>query len=277
MASLTSTDLHDLRDDIDCDPASTEKEKDFENCTLSIMLEQEESYMCHDYLKDSGNLKSAVACRYRTYQWMLRTVGHAKFLKETAIVGMGLFDRFLCSDSPRAKYARRGDLIEYQLVAMTILYIAMKIIEPIETDAAIVIRLTRRIQSAESIIHCERDILTHLRWKLHGPTPFQFISHILKLLPECPTRSEVVTKLCGHALQHAQLAIGDYACVILRRSSIAIASILNSLETVPRDELPSDERNHFFQKIANVFGVDVTSPLIEAVRQRLLARASNIN
>ncbi len=172
MASLTAPNLHDLRNDIDCDPASTEKEQDFKNCTLSTMFKQEEYYMCHHYLNDSGNLKSAVACRSRTHQWMLRTVGHAKLQKETAIVGMSLFDRFLCSDSPRAKNARRDDHIEYQLVAMTSLYIAMKIIEPIETDAAIIIRLARRIQSAESIIHCERDILTNLQWKLHGPTPF---------------------------------------------------------------------------------------------------------
>eukprot|EP00584_Thalassiosira_punctigera_P008000 CAMPEP_0172540656 /NCGR_PEP_ID=MMETSP1067-20121228/11622_1 /TAXON_ID=265564 ORGANISM="Thalassiosira punctigera, Strain Tpunct2005C2" /NCGR_SAMPLE_ID=MMETSP1067 /ASSEMBLY_ACC=CAM_ASM_000444 /LENGTH=279 /DNA_ID=CAMNT_0013326559 /DNA_START=62 /DNA_END=901 /DNA_ORIENTATION=+ len=277
MASLTATDLHDLRDDIDCDPASTEKEQDFNNCTLSTMLKKEEYYMCHDYLKGNGNLKNAVECRSRTHQWMLRTVGHMKLQKETVIVGMGLFDRFLCSDSPRAKNVRHGDHVEYQLVAMTCLYIAIKITEPIETDAAVIIRLAKRLQSAESLIRCEMDILTHLRWNLHGPTPFQFIGHILEILPECSTRSEVSRKMRGHALQHAQLAIGDYACVILRRSTIAIASVLNSLETVSRDELPSDERNRFLQKIANMFVIGVTSPLIEVVRQRLLARASNIN
>ena len=120
-------------------------------------------------------------------------------------------------------------------MAMASLYVAIKIIESIEIDAATISRLSIGLQSAEDIISCERDILTSLCWKVQGPTPFQFISYILELLPDDSTRSAVAKKLYHDSLQQIELAITDYAFVILRHSSIAIASILNSLESIPRD------------------------------------------
>ena len=53
-----------------------------------------------------------------------------------------------------------------------------------------------------------------------------------------------------------ELAIGDYACVLLRCSLIAVAPILNSLESVPQDDFSSDKRTQFIQAISDAFDPD---------------------
>jgi hypothetical protein len=157
---------------------------------------------------------------------------------------------------------------------MTCLYIAIKITEPIEIDAATIGGLSRGLQTAEDIISCSQDILTSLRWKMQGPTPFQHVSHMLELLPDDTVRSEVVTKLCGDSHRQVELAVEDYACVILRRSSIAVAAFLNALSGVAEDDFSSDKKTAFIDMISKSFELDVDSPLIKAVRGRLLDRPS---
>ena len=158
---------------------------------------------------------------------------------------------------------------------MTSLYIAIKTTEnmEIEVDASTMSRLSRGLQSAEDIVSCEQDILTSLQWKLNGPTPFQFISYILELLPDSASLT-VALKLYVDSHHKVALAIKDHACVPLRRSHIAVASILNSLDGVAQDDFPSDKRTQFVQAISDAFDLDADSPLIRLVRRRLLSRAT---
>lgn len=56
----------------------------------------------------------------------------------------------------------------------------------------------------------------------------------------------------------------------LRRSVIAVAAILNSLENLPKDSLPLNERIRYAEVISMATGLDIFSPVINSVRIRLL-------
>mmetsp|Transcript_10917 Transcript_10917/g.19090 ORF Transcript_10917/g.19090 Transcript_10917/m.19090 type:complete len:322 (-) Transcript_10917:204-1169(-) len=252
--------------------------QELHRCIIT-MLKQEQHYVCHNYLK--GNKHKIVGaidatCRFKVCQWIFQTVRQARLQSETAIIAISYLDRFLCSNSSRAARAR-CDRREYQLVAMASLYIAIKIHEPIEMTAASMSQLSRGFHSAEDITSCEMAILTSLRWKIQGPTPFQFISYILELLPadeddDSPVRSsgmEAMTKLREVSQREAEVAVEDHGFIHLRRSTIAIASILNSLDCVPKDIFSSTERAHFIQVISDTFHIDVDSPLVKAIRSRI--------
>jgi Cyclin, N-terminal domain len=73
----------------------------------------------------------------------------------------------MCTSSPSALRARL-DRKEYQLVALTTLYIATKIFEPFAMDASLVSRLSRGLHSTEEIIALEYEILLALQWKVNG-------------------------------------------------------------------------------------------------------------
>lgn len=236
---------------------------------LSAMLKQEVHYLSAHHLhitkkhsKNDGLVD--VSCREKVCKWIFHIIDRAGMERETAIIAMNFLDRFMSTSGPAAKIARCNRR-QYQLVSLTCLYIAVKITEPSVLDTDTVSDLSKGAHSAEAIIACERHILASLKWRLNGPTPFQFVDYMLELLPD--NTSSVHPNICDVARSQVEIAIQDYACVPLHRSTIAIAAILNSLEDTSRDV--------FEQKVSDVVGYDIVeSQMIKVCMKRLLDRSA---
>merc|ERR1712176_1265420 len=102
---------------------------------LSAMLRQEEFYLSHDYLQllneqvvAAPSNRDAIdeTCRSKMCEWIFHVVDSTRLQRETAIVAMGYLDRFLSTPSRRAERVR-SNRKEFQLAAMTCLYIAVKV------------------------------------------------------------------------------------------------------------------------------------------------------
>merc|ERR1719420_483794 len=159
---------------------------------------------------------------------------------------------------------------------MTCLCLAAKLHEPFEMDAGLMSRLSRGLHSAGAIVSMENDIITALRWRLNGPTPLQFVNYILEVLPEAARPATPV--LHEHSSFQTELAAGDYALVAhLRPSTIAIASILNSLGGLERDGILFNETVRFIRTISDKFELDIDSPLVGAVRERILENFAELS
>eukprot|EP01083_Nonionella_stella_P294783 1001947_1 len=246
-------------------------------CCISSMLQQEEDYLCHGYLDDEIAAAAAMQteevidenCRSKMCEWIFHVIDSTRLQRETASVAMSLLDRFLCTNSHRAMQARLNRK-EYQLAAMTCLYIAVKIGEPFEMDASLMSKLSRGIHTAAEITELEYEILISLQWKMCSPTPFQFVNYILSLLPD--SANHVASLLYENSHFQTELATGDYAFVPhMRHSTIAVAAILNSLSSVNHQtNVAFDECIHFVREISKAFQLDIDSPLVNAVRERLL-------
>lgn len=250
-------------------------EDDILGC-ISTMLRQEEHYVCHDYLGDQvatslhNNNGDAIdeTCRSKMCEWIFHVIDSTRLQRETASVAMTFLDRFLCSHSERATQARM-DRKKYQLAAITCLYIAVKIREPFELDAILMSKLSRELYSAQEITCLEYDVLVALQWKANAPTPFQFVNYLLELLPD--SVKSVASTLYRNSHFQTELAAGDYAFVPhLRQSTIAMASILNSLGGIEQDSFAYDECIQFIRSVSNAFNLDIDSPVVNAVRERLL-------
>lgn len=290
MASLAMKTAHDLQIDDEVNSGRSIDKQDILN-SISAMLRQEEHYLCHDYLDHVSLLDDTDAattaattthhhpsnvidaaidetCRSKMCEWIFHVIDSTLLQRETASVAMGFLDRYLSSSSERAALARLNRK-EYQLAAMTCLYIAVKIREPFEMDAGLMSRLSRGIHSAEEITSLEYEILIALQWRMNGPTTFQFVNYILELLPD--SAKAIAPTIYEHSHFQAELATGDYAFVPhLRQSTIAVACILNSLGGIERGSFPHNECIQFIQTISAALNVDIDSPLMNAVRGRLL-------
>jgi hypothetical protein len=101
-----------------------------------------------------------------------------------------------------------------------------------------------------------------------GPTSLQFVNYLLELLQT----SYKEDKLLLYENSHFQtdLSTGDHTLIPLRRSVIAVAAILNSLENLPRESLPLNERIRYAEVISMVTGLDIFSPVMNSVRMHLL-------
>jgi hypothetical protein len=234
---------------------------------LAAMLQKEGDYLCQNYFDTDSADDTEIdvdTCRSKMCQWIYQVVDCTRLQRETAAVAVSYLDRFMCTTSSSA-YKARYDRKEYQLVALTSLYIATKIFEPFALDASLVSKLSRGLHTTEEIIALEYEILTALRWRVNGPTSFQFVNYLLELLT-----CEDKTLLYERSHFQTELSTGDYTLIPLRRSVIAVASVLNSLECLPKDSLSLNERIRFAEAISMATGVDIFSPVINTVRIRLL-------
>jgi len=275
---------------------------------LSTMLSQEKHYVSRPYLNvvnnnskkksiiGSGSKTIAnssvldVACRTRVCKWIFHIIDIMGLQHETAAIAISYLDRFMsisCAHRhDKAKQKRsttKCNRREYQLVASTSLYIAIKIHEPFVLRPEVISSLTRGLVTPDNIIACEKIMLTTLRWRMNGPTPHQYINYILKLLPSSTTSSstdqELVNKLCKSSHSWIETAIKDYACIPLRSSTVALSALLNSLEDISQGAdhcLSSEVRYQFIQAVSDTLEIDNIegSTLIKACRKRLLDRSA---
>jgi hypothetical protein len=151
---------------------------------------------------------------------------------------------------------------------MTALYIAVKIYEPLEMDAGLVSRLSRGLHSAEEITTLEHEMLVALSWRMCDPSPHQICNYLLELLPD--QALDVKPTLYDFCHFQTELATGDYAYVPLRRSIVAVASVLNALEGINKEDMFFDHRMGFIDAVSRAVDYDICSPLVNAVRIRLL-------
>jgi len=254
------------------------EEPDIYAC-ISAMLVQEHYYLCHDYLNLSSRQPAHhnmtygrcdpidETCRSKMSEWCFHVVDCTNLRRETVSIAMGYLDRFLCTTSLRAEHAR-CDRKEYQLAAMTALYVAVKIFEPLEMDAGLVSKLSRGLHSAAEITRLEHEMLVALSWRMNCPSPYQICNFLLELLPE--TAQDVKPTLYDYCHFQTELATGDYAYVPLRRSVIAVASVLNALEGIDQQDLLIPDRMTFINSISRAVDYDICSPVVNAVRIRLL-------
>ena len=231
--------------------------------TISAMLDQEVNYLSTNYLKMS---KISISDRAKVCKWVFDIVDRLKLHRETAIVAISYLDRVCSSTSKRAAKAR-GDRNEYQLVAVSSLFIAIKILELNILSADMLSYITKNMYTKDEITSCEEDILDTLQWKMFGPTSVQFADYIIALLPGDMIKAKIQLR----DESYRQLTTTDYGCVPLRRSSLALAAVLNSLEHMHESILSSDMRNRYLEEISMAFDIDKVqkSPLIKAIRGRL--------
>ena len=285
--------------------SSTNNDTPVEDCNkaiLSTMLSQEKYYVSRPYLKVvSNNSKTKgvsnissnstsrntaaldVPCRTRVCKWIFHIIDIMGLQHETAAIAISYLDRFIsisCAHKTKQKRSTtKCNRREYQLVASTSLYIAIKIHEPFVLRPEVISSLTQGLVTSDNIIACEKIILTTLRWRMNGPTPHQYINYILKLLPSSSTDQELVSKLCESSHSWIETAIKDYACIPLRSSTVALSALLNSLEDISRGAdhcLSSEAKYQFIQAVSDTLEIDNIegSPLIKACRKRLLDRSA---
>lgn len=251
---------------------------------------QEVSYVCgnylsRDYSRDDGVLETSMQSngdattttstsysngtsttgvneiwREKICEWSFQVVDHFDFNREIVEVSLSYLDRYLSSRQVNKKI--------FQLAAMTTLYLAIKLYENRSLKITSLIELSRGKFVPEHVAAMEESILRSLSWHVHPPTTLSFVHHLLLLIPDScpPTVKHDILELARFL---SELSICDYFFVLQKRSSIAIAALLNALDTIPEERLPLRSRRLFYEAMAQVTNLDYNSEEILSCRTRL--------
>ena len=212
--------------------------------SLSVMLAQEQSYQCLDYLRLTSILgrcttnqkrggkngsKTVVDeyCRDQIVLWSYRVTDYFSIDREVVAISMSYLDRFMSVNPCNRR--------TFKLAATTTLQLAVKIHHPHSLKLiSILSELSRGEFDMDDIATMEGDISKGLDWRLHPPTALCFVSTLLMCVPPSGlaiTQEDTSTDaVLDFALFFVELAVCDFFFVTKRQSTVALAAILNSLE-----------------------------------------------
>jgi len=256
---------------------------------LKILLKQETAFypLCKDYLScENFILKSmpmdsdrvSEAWRRKLCEWCFEVVDHFSFDREVVSFALDYLDRTVSvktNDSCQPLPKR-----EFQLIAVTSLYMAIKIHgETDEKDGprrklriGAFVELSRGIFGVDVIEQMEREILQLLKWRINPPTSLRFISSFLPLCPSW-TSEEYHTPhatIIGGIYDVARYLTELSVCVssfsfTCDTSVTAYAAILCALEALQSSlPLPYRARVAFLNNMAEATGL---YPFDSKVRQ----------
>uniref|UniRef100_A0A7S4EJ60 Cyclin-like domain-containing protein n=1 Tax=Pseudo-nitzschia australis TaxID=44445 RepID=A0A7S4EJ60_9STRA len=239
---------------------------------ISIMLIQEENeYGCFDYLAANEAVRKKVSkpvdedCRVKMCEWCYQVVDFCKFRRETVGIGMSYLDRYMCSSKGTKAL---GDRKEYQLVAMTCLYIAIKLHEPLEMETSLLADLSRGCYTEMEFANMEQNILEAIDWRVSGPTPLAFVLHYLAFLPNI-VPSPVMEAIFDYARYQIELGIADHSFVKSKPSVVGMAALLNALEGMDSTLLPDRIHDRLLRTIIMYTSIDLDE--VEIIQMRLSA------
>lgn len=183
---------------------------------------------------------------------------------------MSYLDRYLCSDKGKKAL---GDRKEYQLVAMTCLYIAIKLHEPLEMETSLLADLSRGCYTEMEFANMEKKILEALVWRVNGPTALGFVQHYLLFLPES-VHSAVVLAVWDYARYQTELAISDHAFVKMKPSVVGMAALMNAMEGMDPILLTPKVQAKFIRTVEKYTSMDLDE--VEQTQARMSSLMLNL-
>jgi hypothetical protein len=221
------------------------------DCLRIMRIQEETTYRIRDYLAESVGIRKRASkpvdadCRIKMCEWCYQVVDFCKFRRETVGIGMSYLDRYLSTSDGRSALCNRK---EYQLAAMTALYVAIKLHEPLEMETSLLADLSRGCYNEMEFVEMEQVILLSLKWRVNGPTALGFVQHYLTFLPDSvhPCVSEAIF---DYARYQIELATADQSFVNVRPSEIGLAALLNALEGIDTKLLPLKIQGKFLRNI----------------------------
>ena len=259
--------------------------------SLSAMLEKEQTiyhhcknkcdYLLHHHRRSSNNNNNnnnnneasvtAVTenARIKIIDWFYSVIDKCQFDRSTVAMATDIMDRYLSvssssnsnSDSSSqhehdaSLLPRHSSLKQFQLVAITSLYIAIKTNEVIVISSSFFAAMSRYDYSSADIEAMELLILQTLKWHIYAPTVVQIaytvLSSLMLLLPHDDgddndasssllhddiinnnnhESSMLWENIVDEVQYQSELAVRDYKlCIQYRPSTLALAIIINTI------------------------------------------------
>lgn len=231
---------------------------------VRTMIRQESMhYKSEDYIgKASRNRITSnedvpvdAQCRAKMVEWCYQVTDFCKFKRESVAIGVSYLDRFMSSNHVTALNALNSKK-DYQLAAMTCLYMAIKLFEPVAFDTALLSEVSHGCYDEKEIETMELDILQGLNWRMNGPTAYDFLHHFIMLLPnETSSDKSFVSLLLNLSRFQVEIAVSDYNLALEKPSVTAFAAILN-ISRGNKKSFPLNLRSEYFQTIRDITGTE---------------------
>lgn len=234
------------------------------------------------------------AWRRKLCEWCFEVVDHFGMEREVVSVAMNYLDRIVAKTMEDEGSEYQMVKRQFQLIAVSSLYIAVKLhgeTEDLDMDRRrlnvdVFVELSRGFFQAETLEAMELNILFTLQWHLNPPTPLKFIASLMHLIPSWSAHeyeSHAPFRTIFKALFDISMYLTELSvCVSTftfhsKNSIVAYASILCAMEaledTLP---LPYEVRVQFLNNVAEATGLLPETEKVRCVRNLLMELCPSI-
>jgi len=255
---------------------------------LIVLRRQEEVYYaCCDYLSSDHQLMlqektasapTSTSCtstassksgdisevwREKICEWTFQIIDHFDINREIAFISLNYLDRYLSRRTVNRK--------TFQLVAMTSLFLAIKLYDSIPLRMSSFIELSRGYFKIEHIAAMETSILWTLSWHVHPPTPLNFVRNFIHLLEQSGCAVAVAHEVKEIARFLTELSVCDYYFTTRKQSSIGLGAVLTAFGSFDEITLPLHVRRTFIDYVRSMDIIDPSSEEVQECQKCLSA------
>jgi len=247
---------------------------------LRTMLNQERTTYCYpsDYISHSQRrpLRSRLIDvptvseddRRAMCQWGLEIVDACQIDRSAACFAISYFDRFMDTNSKQATMALSSKRI-FQLSFVSCLVIALKCRSGMIIDSDFVSGIIcQNLYDQDELFEAEKEILRALKWRVNGPSPREFISYFMELMPSIikAKNPDLPARLTRLAETRADCALLQYSIVTSTApSAIALAALWSAMRSMTAREFDPLDRLAFTQSIDMITGVSIDDSNVQLV------------
>jgi len=208
--------------------------------------------------------KSRQMWRKKICMWFYYVIDGFHLDREAVWVAMSFIDRYI--------EIKQFESTKFKLIALTSLFLAVKLIDPSETIfAETLVALSNGSFQKENVFEMELNILQTLQWLIHPPTPATAMYYFYPLFPKWDNFSE---PLKNQIIQLSKYLIELSTChhqfIGERPSTIAFSSILISFDSAKLSQTMPTEHAQFLQNAINVSHINHLSHEVIRVTSELL-------
>mmetsp|Transcript_23023 Transcript_23023/g.25387 ORF Transcript_23023/g.25387 Transcript_23023/m.25387 type:complete len:360 (-) Transcript_23023:272-1351(-) len=204
--------------------------------------------------------------RRKICEWLFEVVDHFQFDREVVSIALYYLDRVVSIQTEELGQAMHRR--EFQLIAVTSLYIAIKLHGEIQPDShdwprrklkiQVFVELSRGLFTVKTLEAKEREILKMLNWHVNPTTAARIVAILLRLFPErwtmCDNNTTLHSNPRSTIFEMARYLTELAVCVSAvsfnyKPSEIAYASIICALEALENEtHIPCDVRVEYLNK-----------------------------
>lgn len=231
--------------------------------TFQSMKQQEACY--YDSIQ-SSNSEEWFAPEWRSgiVEWSYHIINVNKFSRDTVAISMNYFDRFLST------FEGKQNIQEFQLAAMTCLYIAIKVHERRAIKPKTISELSNGAFQEKQVTEMELRIATTLQWRLNPPTSMSFVRSFLLMIPDRRIEDFELWTVLDLATFQTELAVREYDFVSYAASTIALAAIFNATRMMVQERCSANlELKQVLQTMVKELSINVISRDFMICRDKL--------
>lgn len=231
--------------------AMEDRQRESRSQLAAMIGEEDESRGTDDHraLRDaSHSCAPNLVWREKVSQWCYDVVDHLGESRDVVYLAMNVLDRYCVV---RSSSSRALDERDYEIAAITALFLAVRVTGSVTLELPQVMRMSRMGVRIHEILEIGTNMTNSLSWERRLSTPLNFVRALLELLDVSP---ELMDSLLESASYLVEVSVCDAFFSGKHPYQVACAAVINAIGVGCQSRLSPGQSNKFFHHILEVHG-----------------------